>query len=89
VSTVKFHLADCKPGSRQKMRHTNDKFSIDRLANAGGTKGDLQREPIRDDPFHIARRLYHALCIRYPDRFITLFDSNAHVAARSDRPGHA
>jgi len=71
------------------MRHANDKFSIDKLANTGGTKGDLRREPIRDDAFHIARRLYCEMCIRYPDRFITLFDSNAHVVARSDRPGHA
>ena len=30
-----------------------------------------------------SQSLYYEMCIRYPDRFITLFDSNAHVMERS------
>jgi len=40
-----------------------------------------------DDWLDVARRLYHALCAQYPDRFITLFDADgACVAAHSGRP---
>jgi hypothetical protein len=46
-----------------------------------------QQELARDGRLDVARRLYHALCAQYPDRFITLFDADgACVSARSDRP---
>jgi hypothetical protein len=47
----------------------------------------MEQELVRDDRLDVARCLYHALCAQYPDRFITLFDSDgACVSARSGRP---
>ena len=47
----------------------------------------MEQKLVCDDRLDVARRLYHALCGQYPDRFITLFDADgACVAAHSGRP---
>jgi hypothetical protein len=71
------------------MSQIEDKISLDSLASEGTVKVGRERELARDDSLDLARRLYHAMCVRYPHRFITLFDPHARMVARSDRPGHA
>ena len=39
-----------------------------------------EQKLVCDDRLDVARRLYHALCAQYPDRFITLFDATVHVS---------
>ena len=47
----------------------------------------MEQKLVCDDRLDVARRLYHALCAQYPDRFIALFDSDGVcVSARSDQP---
>jgi hypothetical protein len=71
------------------MRKINDKLSLDRVARQGSAKADLERGRPRDDPLEVARHLYYAMCVRCPDRSITLFDSQARMLARCDRLGRA
>jgi hypothetical protein len=47
----------------------------------------MEQKLVCDDRLDVARRLYHALCGQYPDRFITLFDADGVcVAAYGGRP---
>jgi hypothetical protein len=39
---------------------------------------------VDDNRLGVARRLYHAMCIQYPDRLITLVDPHGCMLARSD-----
>jgi hypothetical protein len=46
----------------------------------------MEQELGRDSRLDVARRMYDALCVQYPDRFITLFDQDGlYVAAHSAR----
>jgi hypothetical protein len=38
-----------------------------------------------EDRLDIARRIYHAMCLQYPDRLIELADQEGFALARSDR----
>jgi hypothetical protein len=38
-----------------------------------------------EDRRDIARRIYHAMCLRYPDRLVALADQEGFILARSDR----
>ena len=47
----------------------------------------MECQQIYDDRLEVARRLFRAMCDRYPDREITLFDPRqAQIVARSGQP---
>ena len=47
----------------------------------------MEYQQVCDDRLEVARRLFRAMCARYPDREITLFDPRqAQIVARSGQP---
>ena len=47
----------------------------------------MEYQQVYDDRLEVARRLFRAMCARYPDREITLFDPHqAQIVARSVQP---
>ena len=57
------------------------------LLGAGEEAPVMEQKLVCDDRLDVGRRLYHALCAQYPDRFIALFDAHgACVSAHSGRP---
>lgn len=77
---------EAETGELIRMRRIEDKLSPGELVGESVSGGDLKQQALtRDDPIDVARRLYRALRIRYPDRLITLCDSRGLLLARSDR----
>ena len=47
----------------------------------------MEYQQVYDDRLEVARRLFRAMCERYPDREITLYDPHqAQIVARSVQP---
>jgi len=53
---------------------------------AGDRASIMERKLVCDDRLDRARPLYHALCARYPDRFVILCDAQGRILARHDAP---
>ncbi len=47
----------------------------------------MEYQQVYDERMEVARRLFRAMCVRYPDREVTLFDPRqAQIVARSGQP---
>jgi hypothetical protein len=62
-------------------------FYGERSVSRSAHKQNEGPKPVRDDQFDIASRLFWAICARYPDRIITLFDESGRVVARNGHVG--
>ncbi len=58
-----------------------DAVAVDRVRRVGGDGcvvnwgADMEQQPSKDDRRDIARRLFKALCARFPDRYVILIES--------------